>query len=95
VSFHSPGQPALVPVGVPTDYSGDGYDVEDAGVLPDESFVWLVDGEPVATGRNASFPLEFGVHTVTLLAGDSQGLEGEDSIQVTAGNQLFLPVTVH
>lgn len=94
VAIQAPGQPAQVPIGVPTDYSGDGYDVEDAG-LPDESFVWLVDGEPVATGRNASFPLSYGLHTITLVAGDSQGLEGEDSIQVLAGNQLFLPITTH
>ena len=95
VNIQSPGQPAQVPIGVNTDYSGDGFDVEDAGVLPEESFVWLVDGEPVASGRNASFPLTYGLHTITLVAGDSQGLEGVDSIQVFAGEQLFLPVLPH
>lgn len=91
VSIQSPKPSAQVPIGVPTTYTGDAFDVEDGGVLPEEAFVWLVDGEPVADGRSASFPLEYGVHTITLVAGDSQGLDGEASIQVFAGEQLFLP----
>jgi hypothetical protein len=95
VTIQSPGQPAQVPIGVPTDYSGDAFDVEDGGELPDESFVWLVDDVEVASGRNASFPLAYGPHTVTLLAADSQGLTAEASIQVFAGEQLFLPNVKH
>ncbi len=95
VAIQSPQPSTQVPIGVPTDYTGDAFDVEDGGVLPEEAFVWLVDGEPVASGRSASFPLEYGIHTITLVAGDSAGLEGEASIQVFAGQQLFLPVTAN
>lgn len=95
VAIQSPGQSAQVPIGVPTDYSGDAFDVEDGGELPEEAFVWLVDDVEVASGRSASFPLAYGPHTVTLLAADSEGLTAEVSIQVFAGEQLFLPSITH
>jgi Bacterial Ig-like domain (group 2)/Bacterial Ig domain len=64
-------------------FEGGASDAED-GELPDSSLEWVVDGSVAATGRSFVTPdLNVGERAVKLVATDSQGGAGADSIFVT------------
>ena len=48
--------------------------------LPDDSFVWRLDGEPIAVGNGASALLPPGERQLSLQATASNGLSGQASI---------------
>lgn len=91
VFINTPLDNATVPLGSPSQFQGDAFDLEDSS-LPEEAFLWELDGNPIGTGRQASAPLSYGMHEVTLSVMDSQDNVGQATIQVFAGFRAYLPL---
>lgn len=51
------------------------------------AYEWLVDGEPIATGRTATVSLEIGSHTITLRVIDNHHASSEDEAAVEVGRR--------
>jgi hypothetical protein len=60
---------------------GSAYDPED-GILMDDSLVWTLDSDPLATGMEPAISLEEGEYTIRLTATDSYGNEVFDEVTV-------------
>jgi hypothetical protein len=71
---------------------GYGYDPED-GDLPDQAFLWELDGVKIATGRQVDLTLPFGVFTLRLTAYDSQGYSTQVEMKLPVGWYTYLPLT--
>jgi hypothetical protein len=91
VFINTPLDNATVPLGSSSQFQGDAFDLEDSS-LPEESFLWELDGSPIGTGRQASAPLSYGMHEITLSVMDSQDNVGQATIQVFAGFRAYLPL---
>ena len=80
--------------GSPVVLEGAGADLEDGPLSDDALFTWSssLDGE-LGVGREMSFDdLSPGRHIITLEVADSDGFVGEDSVSISIGHQVHLPL---
>ena len=75
--------------------TGDAYDPED-GSLTGEALVWESDQDGLLGSDSslilATQNLTFGSHQITLLATDSDDMEGSASVSIFVGHQVYLPL---
>lgn len=83
---------AVAPIGALVVFSGLGMDVTD-GPLGENSLRWRSDRDgPLGTGKEVTTTtLSPGLHRITLIATDSNGHTGDETITVYIGNRLYLP----
>jgi hypothetical protein len=92
VFIHSPLDNATLAPDQPFQFQGEAFDLED-GSLPEEAFLWELDGDPIGTGRQASAPLPRGLyHQIILSVRDSQGNVEQETVHIYAGFEFHLPV---
>lgn len=82
VMISSPLQDSQFTATQPIIFQGDGFDLEDPDLLPDESFVWSLDDTVFGSGRSVEASLPEGRHIITLMVADSQGAIGEASVRI-------------
>jgi hypothetical protein len=92
VAILSPQQGESLPPARTFRVEGCGYDPED-GDLPDQAFLWELDGVKIATGRQVDLTLPFGVFTLRLTAYDSQGYSTQVEMKLPVGWYTYLPLT--
>jgi hypothetical protein len=80
--------------GTPLWLQGYGYDLED-GTLEGAALRWRSDRDgDLGTGSQALVTLSPGPHVVTLTATDRDGATATASVNVFAGSEIFLPLTI-
>ncbi|MFQ5854546.1 MAG: DNRLRE domain-containing protein [Anaerolineae bacterium] len=94
VAIVTPRDGAFTPVGSPVILEGTATDLEDGPITTDTRFSWHSsrDGD-LGSGRQLYIDgLSAGRHTITLQVADSDGFVGEDSVSISVGNQVYLPL---
>jgi hypothetical protein len=75
-------------------FTGGAMDSEE-GALGGNALQWFIDGQAAGSGSEIFVEgLSPGLHTVRLVANDSQNAQGEATITIVVGNLLYLPTII-
>jgi hypothetical protein len=90
----APTDQGFIPAGANIILKGDASDVDEKTALPDNRFLWQMDGDTtLGIGRTVQVVLPNGQHTLTLSVLDSQGAIGTETITVFVNQyRIMLPI---